>query len=152
MKILNTAAALTLLTAPAFADDVTVGDLTISQTVARPTAATAMAGAGYLQIVNNGDAADRLIAVEADFPRVMLHETVMDGDVAKMEHLMGVSIAAGETVTFEPGGKHVMFMGLNGDPFELDERIPATLVFENAGRIALDFVVTDIEATGGDHD
>ncbi|PJN92451.1 hypothetical protein CNY89_29595, partial [Amaricoccus sp. HAR-UPW-R2A-40] len=36
-------------------------------------------------------------------------------------------------MTFAPGGAHVMFMGLDGDPFEVGEVIPATLVFEKAG-------------------
>jgi hypothetical protein len=34
-----------------------------------------------------------------------------------------------------------MFMGLDGDPFEEGERIPATLVFERAGEIAVEFWV-----------
>jgi hypothetical protein len=34
-----------------------------------------------------------------------------------------------------------MFMGLDGDPFEVGERIPATLVFERAGEIEVEFWV-----------
>jgi hypothetical protein len=34
-----------------------------------------------------------------------------------------------------------MFMGLDGDPFEEGDRIPATLVFDRAGEIAVEFWV-----------
>jgi len=132
------------------AHDYSAGGIQIIHPAARPTAPGAMAGAGYFTLTNTGDQADTLLAVEADFPRVMLHETVMDGDVARMQHLMSVPIAPGETVAFEPGGKHVMFMGLNGDPFELGEEIPGALVFENAGRVEVVFIVEDM-AEGIDH-
>lgn len=135
----------------AAADDYALGDLTIGHPKSRPTAATAMAGAGYMTIANTGAAPDRLVAAEADFPRVELHDIVMDGDVAKMQQMMGVELPAGETVTFAPGGMHVMFMGLNGDPFEIGEEIPVTLVFEKAGRIDVVFTVADMDAAATDH-
>jgi copper(I)-binding protein len=34
-----------------------------------------------------------------------------------------------------------MFMGLDGDPFEAGESVPATLVFETAGRVEVEFKV-----------
>ena len=110
----------------------------------KATAPTARAGAGYLQIVNKGDQPDRLIGVTAGFPRVMIHTTQMDGDIARMVHLEAVDIPAGETVTFAPGGLHVMFMGLNGDPFETGESFDAVLVFEAAGEVPVTFYVEDI--------
>ncbi len=143
-------AALIMMSATAAsAHDYTLGDLMVMHPVARESAKLAQAGAGYLTIVNTGEEADALLAIEADFPRVMLHNTVMDGDVAKMEHMMSVPIGPGETVTFEPGGMHVMFMGLNGDPLEDGEQIPAVLVFENAGRLD---VVFNVEAMDVSHD
>ncbi|MEY1557838.1 copper chaperone PCu(A)C [Yoonia sp. R2331] len=145
------AALLTLFATTLSAHDYEVGELKVMHPVARETAKLAQAGAGYLSIENTGDTADSLIAIEADFPRVMLHDTVMDGDVAKMEHLMSVPIAPGETVTFAPGGKHVMFMGLNGDPLEVGEEIPAVLIFENAGRLEVVFQVEPVEDDGHDH-
>lgn len=116
-----------------------VGDLVIDHPVAFETTATAQSGAGYMTITNTGETSDRLLKVEADFPRVMLHETVLENDVATMKHLMGVDIPAGATVTFAPGGKHVMFMGLNGDPLEVGEAITSVLTFENTGTIEVVF-------------
>lgn len=140
------ATALLCLPSALFAEDYTVGDLVIAETVAFETTATAMSGAGYMMITNNGDAADRMIRVEADFPRVMMHETRTENDVATMVHLDGVDIPAGETVMFMPGGKHVMFMGLDGDPFEVGEEIDVTLVFENAGEVDVVFKVVARDA------
>lgn len=143
----------------AAAHDYTLGDLIIAHPAARETVATAMAGAGYMSITNGGTEADRLVEVIADFPRVEIHDMVMSNDVASMVHLPdGISIAPGETVSLASGGKHVMFMGLNGDPLEVGEEVPATLVFEKAGRIDVVFQVesmadledhSTMEHTGG---
>ena len=142
MKYLMIAAL--LLPTPLIAHDYAVGGLQIIHPAAGATAPTAQAGAGYFQIVNKGDQPDRLIGVTADFPRVMIHTTQMDGDIARMVHLDAVDIPAGETVTFAPGGLHVMFMGLNGDPFETGESFDAVLVFETAGDVPVTFHVEDI--------
>lgn len=130
--------------------DYAVGDLTVVRPVAKSTNATAMTSAGYFSITNTGTVGDTLLGISADFPRVELHDMVMDGDVAKMVKLeAGVDIAPGETLTFAPGGKHVMFMGLNGDPFEVGEEIPATMTFENAGTVEIVFHVEEIVADDG---
>jgi copper(I)-binding protein len=136
-----------LLGAAAGAQELEAGELRIGHPFALETPPRAMTGAGYLSVTNTGDAPDVLLEVRAGFPRVMMHDTEMSGDVARMVHLQAVEIPPGETVTFEPGGKHVMFMGLEGDPLEVGERIPATLVFERAGEVAVEFVV---EARGAD--
>lgn len=144
MKIALTFA-LTLLPTFGFAHDYTLGDLVIVHPVARETAATAMTGAGYITVTNNGNTDDALLEVRADFPRVMVHDTVTENDISTMVHLENVPIAAGETVAFAPGGLHIMFMGLNGDPFEGGETVPATLVFENAGEVEIVFNVESME-------
>ena len=128
-----------------FADDFKVGDLVIEHPVARATTAMAMTGAGYFVIMNNGTEDDRLVEITANFPRVMMHDTKTDDGIATMFHIEdGVAVPAGGTVTFEPGSKHVMFMGLNGDPFEIGEEIPATMTFEKAGELDIVFVVEEM--------
>jgi len=134
--------ALALLALPAVAHEVTTDSLVIDHPYALETVATAMSGAGYMTITNTGSAPDRLLDVRADFPRVSLHGTETDAQgVTRMIPVEGIEIAPGETVTLAPGGMHVMFMGLDGDPFEEGERIPATLVFERAGEIEVEFWV-----------
>ena len=128
-----------------FADDFKVGDLVIEHPVARATTAMAMTGAGYFVIMNNGTEDDRLVEITANFPRVMMHDTKTNDGIATMFHIEdGVAVPAGGTVTFEPGSKHVMFMGLNGDPFEIGDEIPATMNFEKAGELDIVFVVEEM--------
>ena len=152
MRFIGAAIAVLISVTAANADSFAVGDLIVENALARATSPTAMAGAGYLTITNNGDTTDRLIGIEADFPRVEIHTTEVVDDVASMVRIEGIDIGPGEMVTLAPGGFHVMFMGLNGDPLEEGETVPATLVFENAGRLEIVFDVALIEAiTGGGH-
>ena len=98
-------------------------------------------------MTNAGAEPDRLVAVKADFPRVELHATEVDAaGVARMAAVEAVEVPAGATVTLEPRGVHVMFMGLAA-PLAPEGRIPAVLVFETAGEIAVEFAV---EPRGGD--
>ncbi|MEM6890461.1 MAG: copper chaperone PCu(A)C [Pseudomonadota bacterium] len=123
----------------AVAEEFNVGDLTISSLRAFETSPTARAAGGYLTIENNGTTDDQLIEVQADFPRVMIHETVETDGVARMQHVDMIQIPAGGAVVLEPGGLHVMFMGLSGTPFVTGEPVSATLVFEKAGTIDVVF-------------
>ncbi|MEM9523114.1 MAG: copper chaperone PCu(A)C [Pseudomonadota bacterium] len=152
MKLLNLAAiaALGITGQPATAHDFTIGDLTIDHPIVFETPRSAMSGGGYLSVTNNGTSSDRLIEVSADFPRVRLHMTEESDGVARMIHVEAIEIPAGETVVLEPGGAHVMFMGLNGNPFEVGEEIPATLIFEQAGRIEVVFKVESRDAATGE--
>jgi len=70
----------------------------------------------------------------------------MDGNVMHMRELEnGVALAPGQTVELKPGGFHVMFIGLKA-PFVKDQRVPATLVFEKAGKVDVEFTVEALGA------
>jgi copper(I)-binding protein len=110
MRLRLTIAALAAagLASAAAAHEYKLGDLTIGHPYAIETAATAKTGAGYLSITNAGSAPDRLLAVEAGFPRVELHATEVDAaGVARMAPVEGLEIGPGETVTLAPQGTHV---------------------------------------------
>lgn len=132
-----------IFTAPALAHDFKIGDLIVDHPMAFETPKTAMSGGGYFSVTNTGTTSDRLTGVRADFPKVALHTTEETDGVARMIHVDAIDIPAGETVTLAPGGFHVMFMGLEGDPFDAGEEIPATLIFENAGEIDVVFSVEE---------
>jgi copper(I)-binding protein len=139
------------LAVPAAAHEFNLGDLSIGHPTATATAPGARAGAGYFSVTNEGSEPDRLLAVEADFPRVQLHVTEVDADgVARMLPLEVLEVPAGATVTLAPQGTHVMFMGLDA-PLEEGARVPATLVFEHAGTIEVEFLVEPRAASGGEH-
>ena len=138
-------AALLFVTVPVLAHDFRIGTLVIDHPMAFATAKSAMSGAGYLSVTNTGSDADRLLGITADFPSVSLHGTEENDGVMRMYSIAAIEIPAGETVALEPGALHVMSMGLNGDPVEGGEEIPATLIFETAGEVD---VVFNVEARG----
>jgi copper(I)-binding protein len=149
--ILGILTALALASA-SHAHGVTAGDLEIIHpSIPAPPASTKAAG-GHMGIRNDGDAPDRLIGVEMDAAdHIMLHTTEIGSDgVARMIHLDAIELPPGETVLLQPGGLHVMMMGLRRT-FEEGDMIPATLVFERAGRVEVEFAVEPREGLGEDH-
>jgi periplasmic copper chaperone A len=146
-------ALITMTMSLARAHDYSVGPLKIVHPWARTTPKSASIGGGYLKITNVGSTSDRFIGGTADVSkRLEIHEMSMDNGVMKMrEQTNGLEIKPGETVEFKPSSYHVMFFGLK-QPFKTDERIKATLQFEKAGKVDVEFVVEGIGAkTAGDH-
>jgi copper(I)-binding protein len=135
------AAAVFLMAGLATAEEYSLGDLKILTPRSFETADTARAAGGFMLIENAGDTDDRLIRVEADFARVELHTHQMTDGVARMMEIGVIDVPAGGTAVLEPGGLHVMFMGLGGEGFDAGDRFTATLVFENAGRVDVMFDV-----------
>jgi copper(I)-binding protein len=54
-----------------------------------------------------------------------------------MKEVDQIDIPAGETVTLEPGGYHIMLIDL-AKPIESGDTVPVTLDFEKAGKIEVD--------------
>jgi copper(I)-binding protein len=61
-----------------------------------------------------------------------VHRTEIVDDIARMREVSVLHVAPGETLTFEPGGLHVMLMGLKG-PLKEGRVFELELVFEVAG-------------------
>ena len=71
-----------------------------------------------------------------------------DGAMTMMRVEDGIPVPAHETVMLQPGGYHVMFMGLKA-PLVEGETVHITLVFEKAGEMAVDIPILDVGAMGG---
>jgi hypothetical protein len=144
------ACALALVAAPALAQEIKAGDLTIEKPWARATPKGADVGAAYLEIRNAGGEADRLTGGTADFANVEIHEMTMQGAVMKMRELKdGLAIPAHGDVKLTPGGYHVMLTGLK-HPLVKGETAKVTLTFERAGAVPVDFSVVGVGASGAD--
>jgi len=130
------------LAAPALAQDVRKGSLTISQPWSRATSPRATVGAGFLTIRNAGARGDRLIsATSPRAERVEIHTMSMDGGVMRMRQLVGgLAVSAGSTATLAPSGNHIMLIGLKS-PLKAGERVPATLRFARAGTVTVQFAI-----------
>ena len=137
------------LAVPAAAHGFKVDDLTIGHPWTRATPGGAKIGGGYLSITNNGTTPDRLTGVSLSVAdRGEIHEMKLDGGVMTMRPLAnGIEIKPGETVKFEPGGYHVMFMDLK-EPLKEGTMVKGQLQFEKAGKVDVEFKVDAIGATG----
>lgn len=107
----------------------------------RPLPNMAQNGAFYMTITNNTGQDDVLQSVRTEAcGMVELHRSsVNDEGVMQMRPVEGqtLPIRSGQTVALAPNGLHVMCMNVP-QPFETGQTIPLTLVFENAGEMALD--------------
>ena len=139
---------LSLAAATAHARDYKAGSLDIADPWSRATPKGASVAAGYMKITNTGAAPDRLINGSSDAaPTFEVHEMTMDNGVAKMRPVKGgLEIKPGETVELKPGSFHVMFVGLK-KPLSAGDHIKATLVFEKAGTVNVEY---DVRAMGGE--
>jgi copper(I)-binding protein len=112
----------------------------VSAAWSRP-AAQGTTGAGFMTLTNPGGAADALVRVETPWAKdTQMHESSMEGGVARMQRLARVAVPAGGRVTFAPGGHHLMFMGLTR-PLKIGDRLPATLTFASGATVRAQFVV-----------
>jgi copper(I)-binding protein len=126
----------------ALGHDYVLGPLKIGHPWSRPTPPGASAAIGYLTIANTGEAADRLIGgVTPAADKIEVHTMSMSGGVMRMRQLEGgLAILPGQTVTLSPGGYHLMIIRPK-QAFKAGESIPATLRFEHAGSIKIQFHV-----------
>ena len=142
------ALALALSAGPALAQEFKAGDIVVEKPWARATPKGAEVGGGYLDIQNKGATPDRLTGGSADFGTVEIHEMKSENGVMEMRQLKdGVNIPAHGSVALSPGGYHLMFTHLT-HPLTKGERVKATLNFEHAGPVEVEFNVMGIGAAG----
>jgi hypothetical protein len=135
------------LALPAAAGDYDVGSIHVSQPWSRATPKGAATGAGYMTITNKGAAPERVSCVSDDASaQCQIHSMTMEGGVMKMRPVEGgLEIKPGESVTLKPGGYHMMFLDLK-HPLEQGKTVKATLKFDHAGTIAVEYPVLAIGA------
>ena len=83
--------------------------------------------AAYCDITNRGDVPVVITGFASDHPgvRVEIHETTEADGMMRMRSLASVEIPAKASVSFAPGGRHLMLFGFDGTGTEL--RLAATL-------------------------
>ena len=138
---------LALASPAAAAGDYDVGAIHISQAWSRATPKGATTGAGYMTLTNKGAAAERVSCVSDDASaQCQIHSMTMEGGIMKMRPVEGgLEIKPGESITLKPGGNHMMFLSLK-HPLEQGETVKATLKFDHAGTIDVEYPVLAIGA------
>jgi periplasmic copper chaperone A len=124
-----------------------VGSLQITQPWARATPQGADSGAAYMTVTNTGSRAERLSCVSSNASgKCQIHEMTMQGGIMKMRPVVGgLAIKPGQTVTFKPGGYHVMLVGLKA-PLQQGKTVEATLKVDNGGTVQVEFPIAAIGA------
>lgn len=142
LKTLALAATAGLIATAAFAHEYKVGELEVDHPASRAMVPGAKVGGGFMKIVNHGKADDRLVSITSPAtPDVQLHEMAVTDGVMKMRKLPdGIPVPAGKTIELKSGGLHVMFMDVKA-PFKDGDKVPATLHFEKAGDVKVEFQV-----------
>ncbi len=130
-----------------WAHEFKLGQLDIDHPWSRATPPGASVAGGYLTVANEGSTPDRLVSISSDISeKAEMHEmTVKDGVMTMRQVQGGLEIPAGGKLELAPGGYHLMFIGLKQAP-KAGEKFAATLTFEKAGSIPVEF---DVEAMGG---
>lgn len=92
--------------------------------------------AAYMTLSNSGD--DDLTVVHAECPlaaTVELHEHLQDAaGVMRMRQVTSLSLPAGGSLAMEPGGLHLMLIGLH-QPLTEGEIVPVTLHLADGGTL-----------------
>jgi copper(I)-binding protein len=135
---------------PVLAQEFKAGDIVVEKPWARATPKGAEVGSGYLTIENNGAAPDRFTGGTADFAAVKVHQMASENGVSRMGQLKdGLAIPAHGSVRLSPGGYHLMFTHL-AHPLTKGDSVKATLNFEHAGPVEVEFKVTGVGAAAPD--
>ena len=119
--------------------------VTVPEAWARASAGAATTGAVYVTL-KGGAQPDQLTAVSTPVAATAeVHETINDNGVMKMRPVHSVPIAANASLTFTPGGSHIMLTGLKR-PLMAGQNFPLILTFAHAGSVTVD---VDVRSLGG---
>lgn len=140
------ALALLVAASSAHAHNYMIGELKIGHPWARATPGVVKNGAAYLTVTNTGKQADRLLAASTDAAdHAELHTHLQENGVMKMRQIADIPLEAGATVKLQPGGLHIMLMGLK-QPLKEGDRVPLTLRFDQAGEVKVELHVDKVGA------
>ena len=132
-----------LISEPAFSSS-----LMIEGAFARASSGHGKNSAAYLSIHNHSPNDDYLIDAKTNIAAMTsIHNHINDKGIMKMRAVKQIVIPGDGSIRLQPGGFHIMLMGLKkplveGDKFDLK------LVFKNAGNIMCSIIVKKVHAMG----
>jgi periplasmic copper chaperone A len=100
--------------------------------------------AAFMRIVNDGDALRAVVSGESDAAAVVeLHVHTMDGGMMKMRRVERFEVPPHGSVTLEPGGLHLMLIGLKQD-LTPGDHVDFTLVLDDGSAVRVQAPVRDL--------
>jgi len=111
--------------------------VTVTEAWVRQPAEGQTRAAAYGVITNSSGSEITLVGASAPIDATIeIHETMMDDGVMSMqERTEGFAIAAGATFTLEPGGPHVMMLGI--EPTDFGETLDIEFLFDGADPVTV---------------
>ncbi|MEJ2743589.1 MAG: copper chaperone PCu(A)C [Gammaproteobacteria bacterium] len=101
--------------------------LTVEHAWVRVMPPNSTSTAVYFDLTNHSAHSVAVVGVEADWATgAAFHQTIRAAGVARMQPVNEVLIPAGDTFRFQPGGQHIMMMGLR-EPLRQHDRKAFTL-------------------------
>lgn len=138
--------AVSLLVACGGGDDgAATRQVSVSDAFALATVTGQPNGAVYFTVVStDSDTLERVEVPNAIADHTEIHETVTNaqGEMSMQEMKSGVTLDPGTAVTFTPGGKHVMLVGLV-QPLAVGQTFEITLDFAEADPVTLPVAVVE---------
>jgi len=128
-------AALCMSSSVAFAADVSV-----EQPFARATAPGQPNSAAFMQLTNHGEATALVAAASTAAETVELHTHTNEAGVMRMRKVEQIELPTGETTVLQPGGLHVMLIGLK-QPLQDGSHIDLTLEYADGSEQQLEVPV-----------
>lgn len=101
----------------------------------RPTPPGITNTAAYFVFTNNSGNTVSLIGAKSSIAKIVeLHEHTTSDGLMKMQKVEKINVAAGKTITFEPGGYHIMLIGIKSTIKE-GHSIKLTLLLDNGKEV-----------------
>ncbi|RBW41564.1 copper chaperone PCu(A)C [Psychromonas sp. B3M02] len=110
-------------------------ELTVTDQYVRATPPHVKNSAAFLTIENQSEESVKLVSVSSDIAdRVELHTHISEAGLMKMRQVESILIKGHNSVQLQPGGYHVMFLGLKNDLIAGDS-VDITLYFDTGDAI-----------------
>ncbi|TNF97776.1 MAG: copper chaperone PCu(A)C [Gammaproteobacteria bacterium] len=116
---------------PVIAGELSADNIEIEDPFVRAAPAGIRVSAMFMKIRNMNKGHQHLVKVTSDIAEnIELHEQVQTGGMMRMRQVEEIMIKGGGVTVLEPGGLHIMLIGLRG-AIEAGQRIEFKLVFSD---------------------
>lgn len=107
--------------------------------------------AAFMKLTNTDSSAHSLTGAQSPAAKVMeLHTHTEEGGMMRMRRVERIELPVGEEVALQPGGLHLMLIGLTGD-LKDNQEVEVNLTFEDGSSLPLSLPVKRVGKEKMDH-